>query len=490
MTRFPRRTWLTGIVSALVLTALIQGAGAGSAQTGSATLRIDFSGNGAGTVEQFSGPGSGTAQAIHCAKPSGGLGNVCSENIPFGAPPQPYIGLQASAPLGSEFIGWDVSPDDTTSFDCDAATDCYVQVVGNVIATAQFRQVSNYVPLEVSRRGPGAQLGLVTSMPNGIHCGLSAPDCATSYVGGTQVTLTATAASGATFASWGGGCSSFGSSPSCSLVMSEATQVIANFNSPQETLNVDIQGSGGVSGRSISCPSTCQASLALGSQESLYATPAANFRFVGWSGGGCTGQGICTVTMNAPTTVTAIFAAITQPLSVDVDGNGAVTSSPAGINCPGNCQGLFAQGSQVTLAADPATGYQLSDWNGACSGTGPCAVRMGNAQGVEAIFTRAPVQAAFGSVQVRSNGPKQARRSVIVLVSSQETVGIKVRILRAGSQVKSVSYRRQEAGPHTIVLAIPNRVAAGDARVQVTFTNVIGTQKVLSRPVRLPRVVR
>jgi hypothetical protein len=446
-------------------------------------------------VTQLSGPGTDTPQGIQCSNPAKGLGNVCNQEDPLGAPPQPYIGLQASAPIGSEFIGWDVYPSDTPAFDCDASTDCYVQVDGNVTVTAQFQQVSNYDPLEVSRRGAGAQLGLVTSSPNGIHCGLSSPDCATSFVAGTQVRLTATSASGASFASWGGACASYGSSPTCHLTMTQATQVVANFNAPQETLNVSVQGSGGVSGvasatQAISCPGTCQASLALGSQVTLYATPAANNRFVGWSGAGCSGQSTCTVTMNAATTVTAVFAQIMQPLNVDVDGSGRIASTPAGINCPGDCQGQFAQGSQVTLAATPGVGYQLADWNGGgCNGAGTCLVTMGQAQAVEAIFTRAPVQATFGRAQVRVNGPRLARRSVAVFVSSDETVGINVRILRGGSELKHATYRRQEAGPHTIVLLLPNRVVAGDARVQVTFTNAIGTQKSLSRPIRLPRVV-
>jgi Divergent InlB B-repeat domain len=489
MKSYQRGVWLTSVVSLLVLAALIQGAGSAVAQLGAATLTVDYAGNGAGTVYQISGPGNNTPQGINCSHPARGLGNVCSESLALGAPPQPFIGLQASAPVGSEFIGWDVEPGDAVTFDCDASTDCYVQVAGDVTVTAQFQQVSHYVPLQVSRRGPGAQLGLVTSSPNGIHCGLSAPDCATSYPGGTQVTLSATGTNGATFGSWSGACSSFGSSPTCIVAMSEATWVVANFNAPQETLNVAVQGSGGVSGWNISCPSTCQASLAQGSQVELYATPATNFRFVGWSGGGCSGQGICTVTLNAPTTVTATFAQITQQLNVDVDGSGKVVSTPAEINCPGACQGPFAQGSRVTLAADPATGYKLSGWSGAgCSGTGSCVVTMSQAQAVEATFGRAPVQASFSRAQVRANGPKLAQRSVAVFVSGEETVGIKVRILRGGSQLKQASFRRQEAGPHTIVLLLPNRVAAGDARVQVTFTNMIGTQKVQSRPIRLPRV--
>src|SRR5207247_10851050 len=40
----------------------------------------------------------------------------------------------------------------------------------------------------------------------------------------------------------------------------------------------------------------------------LTATPSASSVFTGWSGGGCTGTGPCTVTMSAAATVTATFA--------------------------------------------------------------------------------------------------------------------------------------------------------------------------------------
>jgi beta-lactam-binding protein with PASTA domain len=42
----------------------------------------------------------------------------------------------------------------------------------------------------------------------------------------------------------------------------------------------------------------------------LTAQPAAGSTFGGWSGGGCSGTGTCTVTTNADTTVTATFSLI------------------------------------------------------------------------------------------------------------------------------------------------------------------------------------
>ncbi len=57
-------------------------------------------------------------------------------------------------------------------------------------------------------------------------------------------------------------------------------------------------------------------------------------------------------------------------------GSGTVTSSPAGINCPGTCSANFNDGTQVTLTATPASGFSFAGWSGACTGTGTCAVTL------------------------------------------------------------------------------------------------------------------
>lgn len=57
----------------------------------------------------------------------------------------------------------------------------------------------------------------------------------------------------------------------------------------------------------ISCGSTCTASYPYGTDVSLTATPDPGVNFGGWSGGGCSGTGFCTVTITATTTVSAQF---------------------------------------------------------------------------------------------------------------------------------------------------------------------------------------
>jgi len=68
-------------------------------------------------------------------------------------------------------------------------------------------------------------------------------------------------------------------------------------------------------------------------------------------------------------------------------GSGTVTSSPAGINCPGTCTAQFSSGTKVTLTENPASGSKFGGWSGACSGTSSCSVTVKGAVAVTATFT-------------------------------------------------------------------------------------------------------
>ncbi|HTV02967.1 MAG TPA: DUF5719 family protein, partial [Luteitalea sp.] len=57
----------------------------------------------------------------------------------------------------------------------------------------------------------------------------------------------------------------------------------------------------------IACGATCTTSVATGTSVTLAATASSGSRFAGWSGGGCSGVGSCTVTLAAALTVTATF---------------------------------------------------------------------------------------------------------------------------------------------------------------------------------------
>jgi Divergent InlB B-repeat domain len=54
----------------------------------------------------------------------------------------------------------------------------------------------------------------------------------------------------------------------------------------------------------------------------------------------------------------------TYVLTVSSQGNGTVTSNPAGINCGSNCIANFTSGTSVVLQAVAAQGYSFAGWSG------------------------------------------------------------------------------------------------------------------------------
>ncbi len=82
-------------------------------------------------------------------------------------------------------------------------------------------------------------------------------------------------------------------------------------------LTVSKAGTGGGSVSSspsgISCGTSCSHSYNAGTAVKLTASPASGSTFSGWSGGGCSGTGACTVTMNANQSVTATFKKKSSP---------------------------------------------------------------------------------------------------------------------------------------------------------------------------------
>ena len=198
--------------------------------------------------------------------------------------------------------------------------------------------------------------------------------------------LTATPDAGYTFGGWTGACTGTGA---CSVTMTVPRTVGATFTPPRFTLTVTPPTGGTITATGINCGtggSDCTQDYDQGTVVPLTATPATGYTFGGWTGA-CTGTGACSVTMTAARTVGATFTIQRYTLTVTLPTNGTITGT--GINCGtggSDCTEIFDYGTVVPLTATPSTGYSLSAWTGACSGTGACSPSMTAARTVGATF--------------------------------------------------------------------------------------------------------
>ncbi len=102
-------------------------------------------------------------------------------------------------------------------------------------------------------------------------------------------------------------------------------------------------------------------------------------------------------------------------------GSGTVTSSPAGINCPGTCSATFTVPTTVTLTAAAGGSSTFAGWSGGgCSGTGTCVVTT--AASVTATFT-ANTQLAAPTFSPTGPGPFTTTQTVTITCPAGATCG-------------------------------------------------------------------
>jgi hypothetical protein len=158
----------------------------------------------------------------------------------------------------------------------------------------------------------------------------------------------------------------------------------------QVPLAVAIAGAGTVSGDvpGLDCAASCTTEWDVSAPLSLTAEPARGQRFVRW-GGACSGDGNCSLLLDAGKRVTALFAPETFRLSLVVRGSGSVTGPAAAIRCAARCTKAVTSHEPVRLTATARTGWRLKAWAGACRGSKPvCTLPMTKASLATATFVR------------------------------------------------------------------------------------------------------
>ncbi len=135
-------------------------------------------------------------------------------------------------------------------------------------------------------------------------------------------------------------------------------------------VSLTIQGQGSVSGNGFDCSNVCTRTIASGTQVDLIATAGVGQEFLYW-GGACNGSTTtCTFTINSSNdNVTATFEEPTPTVEITVQTTNNGTIIGSGFNCSTTCIQIVDIGTNITLSATQATGYQFDSWGGSCSGT-------------------------------------------------------------------------------------------------------------------------
>ena len=139
-----------------------------------------------------------------------------------------------------------------------------------------------------------------------------------------------------------------------------------------------------------------------GNEHALALLTDGSVRAWGENSNGAIGDGTTTTPRPAPVAAIGVggagaiaagegdsFAQVgpTQNLAITITGSGAGTvGGPKSVLCPPACARPFPQGQVEILRAEPAAGSAFAGFSGACTGTGPCQLRMDSDQSVAATF--------------------------------------------------------------------------------------------------------
>ena len=157
------------------------------------------------------------------------------------------------------------------------------------------------------------------------------------------------------------------------------------------SLEVTPRAGGVITGARIDCgggATTCGRLANPDTVLTLTATPDPGASLLRWTGA-CSAAGsssTCDVNALGTKEVSAVFG---YPVEVERQGTGggAVSSTPARIDCGATCTASFAVGSTVTLTAEADSASVFTGWGGGCTGTGAvCSFPLSSPTDVVATF--------------------------------------------------------------------------------------------------------
>ena len=149
------------------------------------------------------------------------------------------------------------------------------------------------------------------------------------------------------FVNWSGDVS--GNENPLEITMEYHMTIVANFSRIKHTLTVEVDGSG------HTAPIAGIHSYNEGATVSLTATPDSGWQFYGWNGKVVNpDSAIAAVIMDSDKNVTASFSQIMYALTMEVSGNGSTSPATGTYN--------YAEGTEISITANPDSGWQFDSW--------------------------------------------------------------------------------------------------------------------------------
>jgi Tol biopolymer transport system component len=146
-------------------------------------------------------------------------------------------------------------------------------------------------------------------------------------------------------------------------------------------------------------------------------------------------------------------------LTVTRQGNGTITSAPAGISCGTDCTQSYLHGTGVTLTATASPGWSFTGWKGCdTANAATCNLTMNDARTVAAVFTAVPQPPTITSI-TPAVGSTAGRTPVVI--TGQNLANASVTI--AGVAVSGLNTQAT-----TLSFVTPARASAGPAPLLVT----------------------
>ena len=161
----------------------------------------------------------------------------------------------------------------------------------------------------------------------------------------------------------------------------------------------------------------------------------------------------------------------THTLTVATEGTGAgaITSTPAGIDCGTDCTETYPAETVVELTATAAQGSAFAGWSGACNGTGACIVDLSADRDVTATFDLIPAPTVLSTMP--ADGALDVPPESIVSATFDMPLDTFTLTLTS-SKGRDVSGTTTCDSPCTTVTFTPTRALAG----RTTYTaSVTGT---------------